>query len=267
MIPVLSTRLFGLVPRARDLAVAAQLGFLDVALWLDGLSRQPPAETARLAATLRGLGMRVPCVHLPVRGPEGLLDLDAPAAVMRADALERFTSAMELAGIVGARVAVVHVRGVASDMLEHLLEAAREHRLALAFEADTLPGSSLEGLEKMFAQLGSLGRGHGLCVDVARTRVTPEQLGALGTRLVWLELSDSDPASAHRPPRDDDERLRAIAQSSPLPALCYEVVAVGPANVPPGEAQLTMLLRRLAAWHTGAGRPLYQGSPPSLPMG
>lgn len=266
MLPVLSTRAFGRVPRLSDLDLARRLRFLDLELWLQPFARGGPGLEG-LADDLVTLGLRAPCVHLPVGGLAGALDVDAPDPVDRREALDAFAHALDDARRVGAHVAVAHVRGAASDGLGRLLELAEERGLRLALETDTLPGSDPASLLRALHDQGSLGRGHGLCIDLARTRLGPTGLRALGSRLAWLEVSQALPGQPHAAPEESDQDLRVTVEACSLPAVAYEVVPVGPENVPAGEAQLTMLLRRVAAFHLGAGTPAAAGVAPFVPMG
>ncbi len=264
MVPVLSTRAFGRLPTTADLALARRLRLFDFELWLDGFSEK---DIRSLGPRMAALGLHVPGVHLPVRGPRGPLDVDAPDPLARRDALDALQRSLDLAEPFGPLAVILHARGVAGDGLGRLFEAADERGLRVALEHDTLPGSSLDRLLKLLDGLGSASRGHGVCVDLSRVQLAAEGYRALGGRLVWLEASSPVGAHAHGPPDGSNRALRLSVEACPLPQVAYEVVPVGPPLAPPGEAQLTMLLRQVVAWHLDVGQPMYEGASPFLPLG
>ncbi len=264
MVPVLSTRVFGRVPTGGDLAIARRLRLFDFELWLDGFA---PAEVRGLVPRLEALGLRVPSVHLPVRGPAGLLDVDDPDRLFRQDALDLLRRALDLTELFHPVAVVTHARGVAGDGLGRLLGEADERGLRLALENDTLPGSSPDRLARVLGRMGSVAEGHGLCVDLSRAHVDPAGFAALDPHLLWVEVSSRAGDHAHGPPDGADRALRESVEACRLPYVAYEVVPSGPPEFPAGEAQVMVLLRRVVAWHLGAGQPMYQGASPFLPLG
>lgn len=248
-------------------------GFLDLELWTDGLELPSggrlPRELGRLKEDLHATGMNVPCVHLPTRLTDGTTDLSSSDGSTRLATFDAWHRTFDLAVTLGARVAVCHVSAQAGDEIERLVEEANYRGLALAFEAETLPRSSLTDLLGLLRELGTAARMHGICVDLARQPTDPGLFQPLGDRLAWVEVSGSHGDRHHLPPDEAPQDLRPVVESfHQMPFIAYEVVPAGAAEIPPGEAELSILLRRLDAWHRAEGRTRYgPGTSPFLPFG
>jgi hypothetical protein len=264
MVPVLSTRVFGRPPTRHDLELCRRLRLLDLELWHAPYAHRDGAALEELQDGLKALGLSVPCVHLDVRGPEGGLDLEADDPWQRRQALDALVAGLDAAVRLGARTAVVHLRLREPRRALPLFEAATERGVTLAVESDTFPGTAPAQLLDGLAQLGESAKRHGLCIDLSRTPLSPATLTAMGRRLRWVEISQRHDGQPHGPPEPTDHRLRETIGRLGLPFVAYEVVPVGPAVTPPGEAQLTLLLRRVAAFHLGEGVGTAQGTSPFL---
>jgi hypothetical protein len=261
MRPVLSTRLFATVPDEDGLALVRQAGFLDVEVRLDPFERQGWTGLEALRELLSHVGLTPRAAHLPVTGAEGPLDLARPDPLDRAVALDTLRHGLDAAVTLRTRLVIVHANARGLEGIGLLLESARERSLDVALEADIGLHSSPVELVDALERLGVLGLGHGVCVDLSRTRLDARLSRTLGRRLRWLEVSRASAGQPHRPPDTADARLREEMARAATPFVSYEVDPSGPARVPPGRAELAITLRRLAAFHLG--RPL-QGEEPSM---
>lgn len=241
MIPVLSTRAFGRPPTTRDFALAQRLGFLDFELWMEPVESLGEAAFDEWRRTLPG-GVRFASVHLPAADRERALD-----------------HAVEL----GTRLAIVHAPASGSDF-ERLLEQAGERSVRLAFENDTGPGTSSLELQRGLSRAGALAARHGLCLDLSRMH--PPLTREIASRVLCAEASSTSRGRTHAVPEPSDLGLRELLRGLPVEAIAYEVVPLGSDLRPPGEAQLTMLLRSVIAFHLSAAGAL-PAAPSSAPPG
>ena len=262
MVPVLSTRVFVRPPTRHDLELCRRLRFLDLELWHAPFAHRDGSALEELQDGLRAFGLTVPCVHLDVRGPEGELDPESDDLWLRRESLDWLVSGLDAAARLGAQTGVVHLKLRDARLAAPLFEAATERGVVLAVETDTFPGTSPERLLAGLMRMGEAGRLHGLCIDLSRTSLGLSTARALGRRLRWVEVSQRHDGQPHGPPETTDHRLRDTLSQLSLGRVAYEVVPVGPESVPPGDAQLTLLLRRVAAFHLGAGFGTSQGTSP-----
>ena len=261
MTPLLSTRLFRRLPTRSDLALASRHQFFDLELWMNDLMDEPPESARRLSERACEYGVRFPVVHLPTKRDGGPLNLRMTDAFLLNNLLDFLQTALDYAQRFGTRVAVVHVEARESTGLSRLIELANEHQIALAFETDVNEHSRLEQFLSLFRRMESAGHGHGLCVDLSRTQVSPDELRMLQRALRVVEVSCNRDGREHRIPTEGDSDLRACVQASAgVPYVAYEVVSESPAGFPPGDAELAMMMRRISAWHRrDDGRTRFEG--------
>lgn len=268
MRPALSTRIFGDLPSPADLDLARRESFLDLELWCDPLAHRPASGDSAFVRRVRAAGLSVPCVHLPTAGPAGPADLSEPAR--RGDALALWGRFLELGGELGASVAVLHASWPPVDELSRVAETAAFSGIRLAFEVDVGGASAVGDCLRLARSLSNGATGHGVCVDLARTHLTPDELRDLGRALVWLEVSAQREGRRHLPPDETDGHLHGCVEAlvDRLAFVAYEVTTSLLPGARPGEAELTMLLRRINAWHRAEGRTRYgPGASPFLPFG
>lgn len=254
MIPAVSTRVFGRLPGVHELLLAHRYAFYDLELWGDDLVARPDAVDA-FARAARDAGVRVPCFHLPLNGPHGPIDLHTRDAGLRADAIGWLDRALDDAARLGAQYVVAHVRGDDDAGVATLVDRVNNRQLVLALEADTLPHSSPAELCRLLERLGAPAYRHGLCIDLSRTDAATVT-DPVRRRLRWVEVSACRNGRSHDVPVESDVALRrAVERFYGLPYVAYEVVSFHP-----GEAELSLVLRRLNAWHRGgAGVTRFEG--------
>lgn len=244
MVPVLSSRVFGRLPDARELVLARRFWFLHLQLHL---SRPLPSERDQrlFEAALGAAGLQVPCVHLPVAGDDA--------------------AALDFAQRLGARIAVWHPTDEAG--LEYVAARALDHGMRLAVETDTSPGSDLAAVRALLARSGAAAEGHRICLDASRRRPTVADAMDLRSDVRWVEVSRPGAAHAHLPPQPDDQALYDVLGALSPPYLAYEVELQAPGARPPGEAELSNLLARLNAWHRGGGVTRWRAPVTDVPIG
>lgn len=261
MMPLLSTRLFRRLPTLSDLTLASRHQFFDLELWMDDLVEQPLDAARRLSERACNTGIRFSVVHLPTRRKDGPINLHERDQFIRNDILDFYQRALDQAQSFGTRVAVLHTDARQSDGLEQLLEIATEHQIAIAFETDVNAHSRLEEFLRLFRHMEAANHGHGLCIDLSRTQVSRDELRMLQRAIRVIEVSVNRHGRAHQLPSETDNDLRATMQAGAgVPYLAYEIVSESPANHPPGDAELAMMMRRISAWHRrDDGRTRFEG--------
>jgi sugar phosphate isomerase/epimerase len=261
MTPLLSTRLFRRLPTRSDLALAAKHQFFDLELWMNDLMDEPPETARRLSERACVQGVRFPVVHLPTKRDGATINLRITDAFLQNSLLDYFQTALDYAHLFGTRVAVLHTEARESTALSRIIELANEHGIALAFETDVNEHSRLEEFLALFRRMEAAGHGQGLCIDLSRTQVSPDELRMLQRAIRVIEVSCNRDGREHRIPTESDNELRACVQAAAAtPYVAYEVVSESPANHPPGDAELAMMMRRISAWHRrDDGRTRFEG--------
>lgn len=271
MRPVLSTRVFGAaLPRRWQLELARKEFFLDLELWSNPLLFQAKLEEGAFVELLGEVGLSVPCVHLPTDSPAGPLDISSASATVRRESESAWRRCLDLATTLGSKVLVAHVRAVSSTELERFAEEASTRNLSLALETQVGPMTQIGELMPLLAKLSSLGATHGLCIDMSRDALRPEELRALGGLLKWVEFAASDGLRRHLPPDEGElDLLPAFMEaSSQLPYVAFEVVSTDLFGETLGEAALSSIFRRIHGWMRDYGRTRHkEGIIPDLPMG
>lgn len=270
MRPVLSTRIFGAaLPSRSQLELAYREYFLDLELWTDPLMSRPVLDDERWARQLLASGMSVPCLHLPTRTERGPVDLSASSGAARNMAASLWRRCLDLANVFGSRVVVAHVQAPASSELMRFAEEASARHVSLALETNVGPGSSLGELLRVVRDLPALTEEHGLCIDLSREPLEVDELNALGRLVKWVEISGRNHGEIHLPPDESSHDLQPVFESLAwMPFVAFEVVTATSPGYAPGDAELSMLLRRIRAWMRDYGRIRHkEGIPPNLPMG
>lgn len=246
MVPVLSTRAFGRLPDARELALARRFWFLHLEVHLR--APLPSARDLRLFLTaVQAAGIQIPCVHLPA---------DAGDA---AEALDLLTD-------LGARIAVWHPPADEHEV-RRLAGRATEAGVRLALETDIRNGPDLPAVRALLRRTGALAEGHGLCLDTSRRRISPSDAESLRDEVRWVEVSRLTPGHSHAPPEPDDWALYDALGTLAPAYLAYEVALEHPSGRAPGEAELANLLGRLNAWHRGGGVSHWRWTTVDSPVG
>lgn len=264
-----------MIPSRGQLELARREYFLDLELWTDPFLFRPAREDQRRAHEILALGLNVPCLHLPTRGTFGEVDITARSPVIRRDSFSLWMRCLDLAESFGAEVLVAHVEAPAadepstSDELHRFAEVASTRRLSLALETQVGPRSSLGDLIQVSRDLPRFTADHGLCIDLAREPLEVDALTALGRLVKWVEISGSDERATHLPPDESVRDLRPVFESlSWMPWVAFEVVTATTPGHAPGDAELTMLLRRIRAWMRDYGQIRHkEGVSPHWPMG
>ena len=261
MTPLLSTRLFRRLPRLNDLALARRHNFDDLQLWMDDLGEHPEEAARTLSERACSLGIRFSCVHLPTQRGGQPINLHVEDRFLRNDIIDFYQRALDVAQSFGSKVAVLHADARQSDGLAQLLEQSNEHQIAIAFETDVSAHSRLEEFLRLFRHFEAAGHGHGLCLDLSRTQVSLDELRLLQRAIRVIEVSAARHGRPHEIPSEHDNDLRACVQAGAgVPYIAYEVVPAAPENHPPGEAELSMMMRRISAWHRrDDGRTRFEG--------
>jgi len=261
MQPAVSTRIFGGIPGQRELVLVRRARLYALELWTEPLAGAPPGAWRELADAVRGEGLQVPCVHLPVRSLDGPpLDAGATDPSIRREVMLRGLPVLDLAARMGARIAVVHA-SEPSDELWQLSQEALVRQLRLAVEINSLPDASPQKVRRMAWDLGP---GHGVCLDLSSFRPQVESLRGEDWAVRWLEVSGVRAGRRHLPPDESEVALLPwVEAAAAMPFVGYEVWLHGR----PGPTELELVLRRVNAWHRHGGMPTWGEVSPFLPLG